>query len=151
MPHSPAAAAAAEARRSWQGSRRPQQEPSFWQTAGRRRATPLLFSAACIVGGCALFIGAVQANQHLCAPCRVSHETACCWMLAEGSAGPPRTHTWRGAAGAASKAVFWPVRRYNHNKLEAAEQRISHPTERQQQIKDLITARRAEQQMQEAR
>jgi len=68
VPHSPAAAAAAEARRSWQGSRRPQQEPSFWQTAGRRRATPLLFSAACIVGGCALFVGAVQANRHLCAP-----------------------------------------------------------------------------------
>ena len=67
VPHSPAAAAAAEARRSWQGSRRPQQEPTFWQTAGRRRATPLLFSAACIVGGCALFVGAVQANQHLCA------------------------------------------------------------------------------------
>ena len=50
-----------------------------------------------------------------------------------------------------SSAGLWPVCRYNHNKLEAAEQRISHPTERQQQIKDLITARRAEQQMQEVR
>ncbi len=54
-------------------------------------------------------------------------------------------------AGAVSTSDLWPVCRYNHNKLEAAEQRISHPTERQQQIKDLITARRAEQQMQEVR
>jgi hypothetical protein len=68
VPFSPAAAAAAEARRSWQGSRRPQQEPSVWQTAGRRRATPLLFSAACIVAGCVLFAGAVHVHQHLCVP-----------------------------------------------------------------------------------
>ena len=40
----------------------------MWQTAGRRRATPLIFSAACIVAGCVLFAGAVHVHQHLCVP-----------------------------------------------------------------------------------
>lgn len=63
---SEAAAAAAHARRNWQGSGQQQQpESALWQKLSRRRSTPLLFSAACIVGGCALFAGAVHVNQHM--------------------------------------------------------------------------------------
>lgn len=63
---SAAAATAAEARRSWQGGAGQRQpESALWQQLSRRRSTPLLFSAACIVGGCALFAGAVHVNQHM--------------------------------------------------------------------------------------
>lgn len=73
---SEAAAAAARARQSWQGAGEAAHESAFWQQISRRRSTPLLFSAACIVGGCALFAGAVHVNQHMC----VTGELSSLWL-----------------------------------------------------------------------